>query len=74
MVGSLEHAMAEVATLPEETQQDIARQILEHVEKLRRLRADLDEARRSLDAGEGSELDIEDVIQEARRRHGDVSS
>lgn len=66
MVGSLERAMAEVAALPEATQDDIARQILQHVENLRRLRADLDEARRSLDAGEGSELDIEEVIREAR--------
>lgn len=39
-------------------------------EKLRRLRAELDKGIRSLDAGEGKELDVEQFLSEARSRHG----
>ena len=38
-------------------------------EKLRMLRDDIDEGMRPLDAGKGQELDIDDVISVARRRH-----
>ncbi|HEV3186031.1 MAG TPA: hypothetical protein VGZ49_14185 [Xanthobacteraceae bacterium] len=66
----LETAMAEVASLPEADQEKIGHELLAHVEKLRRLRAEIDKGIRSLDAGKGKKLDIEDVIRRARERHG----
>jgi hypothetical protein len=69
MVRTLERAIAEVANLPEAIQEKIGRELLAHVEKLRNLRADLAKGIRSLDAGRGKELDIEDLIKRARRRN-----
>jgi hypothetical protein len=66
----LEDAIAEVASLPHADQEKIGRELLAHVEKLRRLRADIEKGIRSLDAGKGRKLDIEDVIRRARERHG----
>ena len=62
----LKEAIAEVATLPESDQELIGRELLVHVEKLRSLRADIAHGVRSLDAGNGKRLDIEDVISRAR--------
>lgn len=69
MMKVLEMAIAEVADLPEAAQEKIGRELLAYAEKLRRLRADIDQGIRSLDAGLGRELDIEDVIRRARERH-----
>jgi hypothetical protein len=66
----LETAIAEVASLPEPDQEKIGRELLAHVEKLRALRAEIDKGIRSLDAGKGKKLNIEDVIRRARERHG----
>jgi hypothetical protein len=44
--------------------------MLSHVEKLRRLRAEIDKGMRSLDAGEGRPLDVEDFLREQNDRHG----
>jgi hypothetical protein len=63
MVKTLEQAIAEVAGLPDADQEQIGRQLLSHVEKLRQLRADVDDGIRSLDAGEGKLLDIEEFIR-----------
>jgi hypothetical protein len=41
-----------------------------YVEKLRRLRAEIDKGIRSLDAGEGKPLDVEDFLREQNERHG----
>jgi hypothetical protein len=65
----LKEAFDEVATLPEADQEKIARELLEHVEKIRALRADLQAGIDSLDAGRGREVDIDDVIKRARTRH-----
>jgi hypothetical protein len=62
----LETAMAEVANLPEADQEKIGQELLAHVEKLRSLRAEIDKGIRSLDAGKGKKLKIEDVIRRAR--------
>jgi hypothetical protein len=70
MVKTLEIAIAEVANLPDADQEEIGRQLLSHVEKLRQLRAEIDKGIRSLDAGEGKPLDIEDFIRELNERHG----
>lgn len=69
MVKTLEQAIAEVVNLPDADQEEIGRQLLEHVEKMRALRADLQAGVHSLDAGRGKTLDIEDVITRARLRH-----
>ena len=71
MTKVLDDAIAEVARLPELDREAIGRELLAHVEKLRALRADLAAGQRSLDRGEGRELDIHRVLGRARREHGD---
>jgi hypothetical protein len=63
MVKTLEQAIAEVATLPDADQEQIGRQLLSHVEKLRGLREELDKGIRSLDAGKGAAVDIDEFIR-----------
>jgi hypothetical protein len=48
MVRTFERAIAEVAALPDADQELIGRQLLSHVENLRRLREELDKGVRSL--------------------------
>jgi hypothetical protein len=66
---ALKEAVDEVATLPKADQEQIGHKLLSHVEKLRGLRADIDTGIRSLDAGKGRELNIEEFIRQANRRH-----
>ena len=70
MVKTLEKAIAEVSNLPDADQEQIGLQLLSHVEKLRRLRAEIDKGIRSLDAGEGEPLDVEDFLRRQNERHG----
>jgi hypothetical protein len=70
MVRTLEIAMAEVSSLPDADQEQIGRRLLSHVEKLRHLRAEIDKGIRSLDAGEGKPLDIQDFLRQKNERHG----
>jgi len=63
-------AIAEVATLPEPIQDKIGRELRAYVEKLRRLRDELEQGVRSLDAGAGKPLDLEATIKRARGAHG----
>lgn len=70
MVKALEQAVAEAANLPVDDQERIGRKLLSHIEKLRQLRAEIDKGIRSLDAGEGKELDIEEFLRQAHERHG----
>jgi hypothetical protein len=70
MVRTLETAIAEVARLSEADQEQIARRLLAHVEKLRQLRLEIDKGIRSLDAGEGEPLDIEDFIRQSNEQYG----
>ena len=67
MVKTLELAIGEVATLPEADQEEIGRSLLSHVEKLRRLREELDKGVRSLDAGKGMKFDLEEFIRQKTR-------
>ncbi len=64
MVRALEQAIAEVAALPDPDQEEIGRRLLAHVEKLRSLREELDKGVRSLDAGKGRALDIDELIRQ----------
>jgi DNA mismatch repair ATPase MutS len=70
MVKTLENAVAEASTLPEADQEEIGRQLLSHIEKLRLLRQEIDKGIRSLEAGEGKLLDIDEFLAEQNARHG----
>ena len=69
MVKTLELAMTKAANLPEAAQEQIGRELLERIDALAELRADIEVGLRELDAGLGEELDIEDVIRQARDEH-----
>ena len=68
MVKSLELAIAEVANLPDADQEQIGQRLLSHVEKLRQLRVEVDKGIRSLDAGKGNPLDLEDFLRRKNDR------
>ncbi|MBC8020072.1 MAG: hypothetical protein H7X78_02530 [Methyloceanibacter sp.] len=70
MVKTLQKAIAEVVSLPDADQEEIGRKLLSHVEKLRRLRADIDAGIRSLDEGQGKAIDIEQFIEKMNRDDG----
>jgi hypothetical protein len=69
MIKVLKEALDQVTTLPEADQEQIGRELLEHVLKIRALRADLQAGVDSLDRSRGQELDMDDVIRRARARH-----
>ena len=69
MTKALKEAVAEVERLPAADQEIIGRKMLEHVEKLRLLRDDIDAGIRSLGAGSSRELDMDDVISVAHEQH-----
>ena len=70
MIRLLEKAMARVAALSPMAQEKIGGELLSHHENLERLREKLDKGIRSLNRGEGRELDMDDVIKRARERYG----
>jgi hypothetical protein len=70
MVKTLEMAIKEVASLPEADQEQIGRRLLSHVEKLGQLRAEIDKGIRSLNAGAGTSLDIEDFLRRQNELYG----
>jgi len=69
MVKTLEIAISKVSALPEAAQEQLGREILERIETLAQLRAEIEIGVRELDAGLGEKLDIEAVIREARAEH-----
>ena len=69
MVKTLELAIAKAVELPEAAQEQLGREILERIDVLADLRAELEIGVREFDAGLGEPLDIEDVIAQARREH-----
>jgi hypothetical protein len=70
VVKTLEEALTEAATLPEADQEQIGRRLLSHIEKLRQLRHEIDKGIRSLDAGEGRPLDIEEFVRAQNAKDG----
>jgi hypothetical protein len=56
---TIELALDKAATLPAEAQEQIGRDVLERVDRIARLRAELEIGIRQLDAGLGEPLDIE---------------
>ena len=69
MVLTLEIAISKAAELSEAAQEQLGREMLERIASLAELRAALQVGVRQLDAGQGTELDIEEVIQRARAAH-----
>jgi hypothetical protein len=69
MTKALKEALAEVERLSQSDQENIGRQVLHHVEKLRLLRDDIDAGVRSLDAGKGRDVDMRDIVARAHARH-----
>jgi hypothetical protein len=72
MAKTLMEAMEEISNLPEADQEKIGRELLSHLERLRRLRVEIDKGIRSLDAGRGKALDIESFLRDMNARHGGV--
>ena len=70
MVRTLEQAIAQVLRLPDADQEKIGRRLLSHVEKLNSLRGEIDRGLSSLDAGKGSDLNIEDFLRKKNSIHG----
>lgn len=70
MTKTLEQAIAQISRLPDADQEQIGRKLLTHVEKLNALRAEIDKGVRSLDAGKGSALNMDDFLREKNSRHG----
>lgn len=70
MAKNLELAFAELSNLSDDDQEQIGLRLLSHVEKLSRLRVEIDKGIRSLDAGEGRPLDVEDFLRQKNERHG----
>jgi len=72
MTRLLQQALAEASALPEADQDKIARDLLDHLERLRALRAELQEGLDSLNRGEGKALSLDEVRRRARERRGGI--
>ena len=70
MVNTLELAIAKAGDLPEAAQELLGRELLERLDALNRLRAEIEVGIRELDAGQGEPLDIEEVLARARNEYG----
>ena len=66
---TLKLAMDKAAELPRQAQEEIARDVLEHVNVIERLRAALKVGIDQLDVGLGEPLDISTLLREARRQY-----
>ena len=71
MVKTLELALSRASKLPEAAQEQLGRELLERIDTLAALRAELEKGLRELDAGSGEELDIEELIKRARTEDGE---
>jgi hypothetical protein len=70
MSKALQLAMTKAASLPEAAQEQLGRELLERIEVLTQLRADIDVGIQELDAGFGEELDVEEFIRQLHDEHG----
>jgi hypothetical protein len=69
MAKTLELAVSKAANLSEAAQEQLGRELLDRIDALAELRAEIEIGLRELDAGLGEELDIEALIREARDEH-----
>jgi hypothetical protein len=67
---TLQVAVTKASALPEAAQEMIGRDLLESVESLGHLREDVEIGIRELDAGLGEELQMTEIIKEARKLYG----
>jgi len=70
MVKALELAIAKAAGLPEAAQEQLGRDLLERIDALSSLRADIQVGLDELNAGKGEPLDVEELIRQARNELG----
>lgn len=70
MVKTLELAISKAAELPEAAQEQLGRELLERIDTLAKLRAQIEIGLQQLDEGRGEELDLEALLRRARRDHG----
>jgi hypothetical protein len=73
MVKIFELAISKAASLSEAAQELLGRELLERIDELAELRAQIEIGLRELDAGLGEELDIAGLLEEARDEHARVS-
>ena len=66
---TLDEAIAKAHELPEADQERLGRNLIDYIDHLRALRSDIAAGIRSLDAGLGRKLTIEQVITRARAMH-----
>jgi hypothetical protein len=66
MTKILELAITKASKLSSEAQEQLGRELLERIDSLEALRAEIDLGVNELDAGLGRPLDVEDVIKQAR--------
>ena len=66
---TLKLAISKASALPEAAQEQLGREMLERIDGLAELRAEIEIGFAELDAGKGEELDIEKFLQDTRRRH-----
>jgi len=69
MVKTLELAISKVASLSEVAQEQLGHELLECIHVLGELHTEIEIGLRELVAGLGENLDIEDLIQEARNEY-----
>jgi hypothetical protein len=69
MTKVLREAIAKVEALPEAEQDRIARELIDYLDKLNALRAEVEIGIKQLDAGEGRELDINAFLREMHEKH-----
>jgi hypothetical protein len=70
MNKTLDLAFSRAAALPEAAQERIGRDLLDHLDALSKLRAEIDAGLEELNAGLGEPLDVEDLIRQARTEDG----
>jgi hypothetical protein len=69
MTKALELAMTKAAALSEAAQEQLGRELLERIETLAQLRAEIEIGIRELDAGMGESIDIEEFIGQLHQEH-----
>jgi hypothetical protein len=70
MVRALELAIQALGSLPAADQERMGRQLLTYIEKLLRLRIEIEKGARALEAEGGVPLDVADFVLRQSERHG----
>jgi Arc/MetJ-type ribon-helix-helix transcriptional regulator len=69
VVKTLELALSKAASLPEAAQEALGRELLERIDELTRLRAEIETGLKELDAGLGKKLDVEELLRDLHAEH-----